>query len=83
MAYSLDHLIEREWGDKVTDPVKFEIKCVEKICCEQIYHGKNPCDGGKPFILTKVRGRRVFGLDEKDGAKWWRSGQPWFYGIFF
>ena len=55
MAYSLDHLIEREWGDKVTDPVKFEIKCVEKICCEQIYHGKNPCDGGKPFILTQVK----------------------------
>ena len=60
MAYSLDHLIEREWGEAHTDPVKFEIKCVEKICCEQIYHGKNPCDGGKPFILTQVKRSRNF-----------------------
>ena len=77
MAYSLNQLIARKWGEAGhADPVKFQIKCVEKVCCEQIYHGKNPCDGGKPFILTKVRGRRVFGLDEKGGAEWWRSGQP-------
>ena len=56
MAYSLNQLIARDWGEAGhADPVKFEIKCVEKVCCEQISHGKNPCDDGKPFILTKVR----------------------------
>ena len=56
MAYPLEQLIARDWGDAGhADPVKFQIKCVEKVCCDQIYHGKNPCDNGKPFILTKVR----------------------------
>ena len=68
MAYSLDHLIEREWGDAHTDPVKFEIKCVEKICCEQIYHGKNPCDDGKPFILTQVKRSTNVNKQDRDGC---------------
>ena len=55
MAYSLDQLIARKWGEAGhADPVKFQIQCVEKVCCKQIYHGKNPCDDGKPFVLTKV-----------------------------
>ena len=78
MAYSLNQLIARDWGEAGhADPVKFEIKCVEKVCCEQISHGKNPCDDGKPFILTKVRWSTDFiGLGGRIET------ERLFYGIF-